>query len=186
MADSIVLIELNGSLLSQCVERVPDKAYATIMATTTNMLSSNCARSTLSWSVLGRTDTDIRQRVNDIVESTAQDRAQPDRRVDKRYAFPQLLTLTPISDRDDISQIGHPVHVVGKWLAERGLDFFHTDNMPFRRAIVSFEAQGGAEAHLILNISWSRFLRPGWYDSGGRFTHVVEPHEPGPSEGLFE
>ena len=28
--------------------------------------------------------------------------------------------------------------------------------------------------HLMLRITWCRFLRPGWYDSGGHFIRIVE------------
>lgn len=128
------------------------------------------------WNVLGRTDSDVRLVIHGIMESTNLVLDLPERRLDRRIALPQLLTLTPIVDADQSASLrGDPVHVVGKWLAERGLCFYHTQNLPFRRAVVSFESFSGHQAHLILDISWSRFLRPGWYDSGGRFTHVVEP-----------
>ena len=126
------------------------------------------------WTIAGRTDEEIRQQVSEIVESAELQTVQSDRRLDKRVAFPYLLTMTPIANCESLAPIGQPVDIVGRCLAERGLTFFHTQNIPFRWAIVSFEHRNQAIAHLILNISWSRFLRPGWYDSGGRFTHVLQ------------
>lgn len=121
-----------------------------------------------SWNIVGRSDAEVRQEVKKIVALTELAHV-PERRVDQRFAYPKLLTITPINE-GDLQPTGEPMQVVGKWLAERGLDFFHTENLPFRRAIVSFD---DSVAHLVLNISWSRFLTPGWYDSGGRFTHIV-------------
>ena len=97
-----------------------------------------------------------------------------ERRAVRRVPFPHLVTLTPIDDAELIS-IGDPISVVGKQLAGRGLDFFHRDPLGFKRAVVSFDSSIGLHEQLILSLSWCRFLKPGWYDSGGRFTHVVKP-----------
>ncbi len=109
-----------------------------------------------------------------------------ERRRDKRTAFPSLLTLTPIGDTS-MAVSGEPVTVAGKYLAGRGLDFHHTFPLPFKRAIVSFDDELALDSHFVLNIAWCRFLRPGWYDSGGRFTHIVRCSDdpiPLPNSGL--
>ena len=137
--------------------------------TSMNVRAEHC-----DWTVTGRTDGEIRELVSEIVESASLQTLPCDRRSDKRVAYPHLLTMVPIADGESIQPIGDPVDVVGKCLAERGLTFFHQQNLPFRRAIVAFDTRDYAAAHLILNISWSRFLRPGWYDSGGRFTHALQ------------
>lgn len=115
--------------------------------------------------------------IQDVVERLfcLQGRA-PDheRRRDKRIAFPHLLTLTPLAEHDQRT-IAEPVTVVGKYLAARGLDFYHHDTFPYKRAVVSFDQGLGEGIHLVVRISWCRFLRPSWYDSGGRFTHIVQP-----------
>jgi len=139
------------------------------MTTSTEFESSPYVLDDPSWTVVGRTDAEVRQEVKKIVALTelAHD---PERRMDQRFAYPQLLKLTPINGRD-LKPIGEPIQVAGKWLSERGLDFFHHEILPFRRAIVSFDE---SVAHLVLNVTWSRFITPGWYDSGGRFTHIVQ------------
>lgn len=136
--------------------------------------SLNVRDESCEWSVTARTDAEIRRLVSDILESTGPHTMQGERRSDQRVAYPYLLTLTPVANGDTVIPVGEPIDVVGKCLAERGLTFFHTQNLPFRRAVVTFNPQFSPPAHLILNISWSRFLRPGWYDSGGRFTHVLQ------------
>ena len=130
------------------------------------------------WSILSRNDDEMRRSVNMILKEAEQVRSTLlDRRVDKRVAFPNLVQITPIADHG-MEEAGQPIHVVGKFLAERGFDFFHTENLPFRRGIVSLIPSSESAARFILNLSWSRFLQPGWYDSGGRFTHLVQQTEP--------
>ena len=117
--------------------------------------------------------------IQDVVERLFRAQTTPpehDQRKDKRIAYPQLLTLTPIDD-GEFSVVSESLTVVGKYLAARGFDFFHCHPLPFRRAIVSFDRGGQDGIHLVLNIAWCRFLRPGWYDSGGRFTHIVQVQE---------
>lgn len=146
--------------------------------TTTNVRNqvATCVadRLTPGWVFAGRTDTAVRQLVSGIVDSIGLRTVQSERRLDKRVPFPFLLRLTPITSGEEFQVQGEPVDVVGKSLAERGLTFYHSQNLPFRRAIATFESEDFDPAHLLLNISWSRFLRPGWYDSGGRFTHVLQ------------
>jgi hypothetical protein len=98
---------------------------------------------------------------------------QPERRQRARHPFPRLMSLTPLADHA-LAQAANPLVVVGKNLGLRGLDFYHCQPLPYRRVIVSFDDMPGP-VHLVLLISWCRFLRPGWYDSGGRFIQVVSP-----------
>jgi hypothetical protein len=116
----------------------------------------------------------IRERVEQIlraVESTTTQHAE--RRRHKRYPFPHLLTLTPVGN-DALKPIAEPMVVVGKDLSVSGLHFYHRSPLPYRRAIVSFDDLP-IDIHLLMIASWCRFLRPEWYDSGGKFTHLVTP-----------
>jgi hypothetical protein len=126
------------------------------------------------WSIAGKSHLAVVEFVERALQLSKPKSSDIDRRGDKRAAFPHLLTLTPIAD-DEIRPTGDPVTVVGKYLAERGLDFYHCDAIPFKRTIVSFDSNLQLDTQLVLSIAWCRFLRPGWYDSGGRFTHIVTP-----------
>lgn len=129
------------------------------------------------WSILTRDDDEIRRTINVILRQSGEHTTPLlDRRTDIRVAFPNLVSITPLQDQG-MAEVGEPIHVVGKSLAERGFDFYHTENFPFRRVIVSIDLDSGNSVHFILNMSWSRFLRPGWYDSGGRFTHLVQKND---------
>jgi hypothetical protein len=128
------------------------------------------------WSVVEKSDAAVTEYVSRVLELTRPPRPNAERRRGDRTPFPNLIELTPISDQD-FAVVGEPISVVGKHLACRGLDFFHTEILAFKRAIVSFDSSLGLSEHFVLNLSWCRFLRPGWYDSGGRFTHIVTPTE---------
>lgn len=128
-----------------------------------------------SWLVREKSDQSLKDLVERVLRLTQPPR-QHERRRDQRTAFPHLISLTPIDD-NELRVVESPVNVVGKFLADRGIDFFHTNPLPFKRAIVSFDDSLGLDVHFVLNIGWCRFLRPGWYDSGGRFTHVVSPDD---------
>lgn len=66
------------------------------------------------------------------------------------------------------------MYVVGKHLAGLGLDFFHRDPIPHRYVVASLENGANDWIHFQLKITWCRFLRSNWYDSGGRFTKVLD------------
>ena len=128
------------------------------------------------WTVTDTSEKGVGDLVQSILRASAPPVHHPERRRHKRHALPRLVTLTPIDDQE-MKQVDEPVVVVGKSLALRGFDFYHNEPLPYRRAVISFDEMPEA-VHLVLLISWCRFLRPGWYDSGGRFTHIVRPDSP--------
>ena len=131
-------------------------------------------QSAMRWSICENSEKSVGEFVEQVLNLNEGPRRESDRRRDKRVAFPHLVTLTPVSD-SDLTATEEPITVVGKQLAARGLDFYHNEPLGFKRAIVSFDTAMGIEASFVISISWCRFLRPGWYDSGGRFTHIVTP-----------
>ena len=99
---------------------------------------------------------------NDLIE----------RRRDNRYPFPCLIHLTPVGD-DGVTPEGTTIVVVGKHLSENGLGFFHQFPLPQRRMIASVECKNGHWLGFLMDISWCRFTRSGWYESGGRLLQTV-------------
>lgn len=100
-----------------------------------------------------------------------------ERRADRRVPYPRLIPLTPLCDEGRLPT-GETKYVVGKYLALRGLDFFHGDPLPERYVVVSLPCSVDRWSHFLLKVTWCRFLRPGWYDSGGRFIRLVQWQEP--------
>ena len=114
-----------------------------------------------------------------LVDHVVSPRGGGERRRDQRYPFPHLIHLTPVGE-DGITPEGQSVVVVGKHLSERGVGFYHPKPLPYRRMIASLEAGAGVWMAFLIDLSWCRFTKEGWYESGGRFLQVV-PSPVGPS-----
>lgn len=97
-----------------------------------------------------------------------------DRRAERRYPFPQLILLAPV-EANGTSAAADPVVVAGKHLSERGLGFYHPAPLTYRRAIASLELRPAGWIGLLVDLSWCRFTRQGWYESGGRILDIVPP-----------
>jgi hypothetical protein len=95
-----------------------------------------------------------------------------ERRSDWRYPYPYLIHLTPVG-RDGITASGETIVVAGKQLSEHGLGFYHQEPLPYRRMVASLEASTGVWLSFLIDLSWCRFMRCGWYESGGRFLQSV-------------
>lgn len=93
---------------------------------------------------------------------------EAERRGNRRYPYPYLVYLTPVT-KDGQSPIGESVVVVGKHLSEHGLGFYHPRPLPFRHVIATLETAVGARVGFLMDLTWCRFTREGWYESGGRF-----------------
>ena len=114
----------------------------------------------------------VRSRVNGLLTSLYPRTPANERRCEQRYPFPYLIHLTPVAE-DGIEPSGETVVVVGKHLSERGLGFYHPQPLPYRRMIVSLEVGNGAWMGFLIDLTWCRFTKQGWYESGGRFLQVV-------------
>lgn len=114
----------------------------------------------------------VRAGVQQVLAQVHPSLSRFERRLEKRHAFPYPVYLTPVG-RDGLTASGDTIVVLGKHLSERGFDFYHRDPLPFRRAIVSFETGRGKWLGVLLDLSWCRFGRHGWYDNGGRFLSIV-------------
>lgn len=107
--------------------------------------------------------------------------ARYDRRREQRYPYPQLIHVTPVGE-DGRTPAGSSFVVAGKSISEHGLGFYHPQPLPQRRVIASVETASGEWVGLLVDLSWCRFTKFGWYDSGGVIVEVVDspmasPHE---------
>ncbi len=118
-------------------------------------------------------ELELRTRVQGILSAMYPHGVTLERRGEIRYPYPHLLYLNSVGD-DGFTPSGEPVVVVGKHLAEHGLSFYHAEPMPHRRMIVSLETGQGNWLGVLIDLSWCRFTRLGWYVSGGRFLQIVQ------------
>jgi len=101
-----------------------------------------------------------------------------ERRREARHPFPYPIHLTPLDDgRPDVSRT---IVVIGKHLAPHGLDFYYSQPIAEKRVIASLDRGHEGWIGLLVELTWCRFSRHGWYDNGGRFLAVV----PSPLEEL--
>jgi hypothetical protein len=118
-------------------------------------------------------EDDLRTQVCSLLHALYPEHDLTERRRENRYAFPYLVQLTPVGE-DGVTPQGEPVVVVGKHLSERGLGFYHPQPLPHRRMIAALEAGNGRWMRLLVDLSWCRFIKGGWYESGGRFLRTVD------------
>ena len=95
-----------------------------------------------------------------------------ERRRAQRYPFPYLVHLTPVGE-DNVTPEGEAMVVIGKHISDRGLGFYHAKPLPYRRMIASLEAGQGRWLSFLIDLSWCRFTKQGWYESGGRLIEAV-------------
>lgn len=126
----------------------------------------------LAWAPPSETQEDVRAQVLGLLSTLYPKHELVERRRENRYPFPYLVHLTPVGD-DDSTPAGETMVVVGKHLSEKGLGFYHPKPLPYRRMIASMEAPDGRWIGFLIDLSWCRFTRQGWYESGGRFLQSV-------------
>jgi hypothetical protein len=101
-----------------------------------------------------------------------------ERRRGERLSVPIMFRLTPIAE-DGRSLAGESITVVGKNISRHGLSFYHAVPVPYRRARISVENIDIAFA-VEIDISWCRFTKPGWYESGSRLIAALTPQSNSP------
>ncbi len=117
-------------------------------------------------------ENDVRSQVWSLVTTLMPREDLAERRREQRYPFPHLVHLTPVGD-DGLTPEGESVVAVGKHLSERGLGFYHPQPLAHRRMIVSLQTGSGDWLGFLIDLSWCRFTKQGWYESGGRFIQSV-------------
>ncbi len=118
------------------------------------------------------TEDDVRTQVWGLLGALYPRGDLVERRGEHRYPYPYLLHLTPVADDGSVVQ-SEAVSVVGKYLSEKGIGFYHPQPLPHRKMIATLEGAGGAPLAFMIDVTWCRFTKQGWYESGGRFLDVV-------------
>jgi hypothetical protein len=97
-----------------------------------------------------------------------------ERRHDDRVAIPVLFRLTPFdADRQPLDQ--EASIVVGKNISRRGVCFYHEKPITHRCALIELADPSAGRFVAEIDISWCRFTKPGWYESGGRLIRSAAP-----------
>ena len=120
-----------------------------------------------------RTDEEIRNEVWNILGAIYPTEGHHERRTEQRYPYPYLVYLTPVGEKG-LTPIAETIVVVGKHLSEGGLGFYHPKPLPYRRMIATLNSPDGTTRKFLIDLTWCRFTKQGWYESGGRFLQSVE------------
>lgn len=123
--------------------------------------------------VASSAESNVSQRITSLLAALYPQGAIIDRRREVRYPYPHLVYLTPLAE-DGRSPTGSSIVVAGKQLSENGLGFFHQQPLPHRRMIASLDQGRGQWLGLVIDLTWCRFTKFGWYESGGRLLEVVD------------
>ncbi len=121
----------------------------------------------------GNSTAGVRESARHLLSRLFPERKQIEKRQEQRHPYPHLITLTPLSP-DGQTPTEETIVVAGKHLSESGLGFFHPAPLPYRRVIASLEMPEGGWTAFLMDLSWCRFSRYGWYESGGKFIQLVE------------
>lgn len=105
----------------------------------------------------------------------------PERRHVDRAAIPYLFRITPLDDEHQPDHDDATI-VVGKNLSRRGISFYHERPIPHRRAWIELVQPGLGTFVAEVDISWCRFNKPGWYESGGRLVRSIQTDFEPPKE----
>lgn len=88
-----------------------------------------------------------------------------------RYPCSRLVELTPY-DPVAGEAVSETITIPSRNLSLNGLGFYHTEPLAARYGLVQLNP-GSEQPELMMKLIWCRFLKPGWYDNGGRFMRVV-------------
>ena len=115
---------------------------------------------------------ELRDQVRKAIRRSQTTYAGLERRRNLRVPFPYPIYLTPVDPNGDA------VHekrfaVVGRHLSECGLDFYHSEPVTSRKLIASLDDHND-QVGFVMELTWCRFGRHGWYENGGRFVSIAQ------------
>jgi hypothetical protein len=123
-----------------------------------------------------RREDSVANTVEQVLAAVQGSRHGIERRREERFPYPHPIYLTPLPGPGErhADPRRETIVVIGKHLTTHGVDFYHREPIPHRRVIASLDAAEHGWIGLLLELTWCRFNRHGWYDNGGRFLSVLE------------
>lgn len=114
---------------------------------------------------------DHHSRLRRLIHRLEHANAATDQRRERRYSFGALIHLTPVDEAGP--NLDRAVVTPGKSISSDGIGFYHRESLPFRKVVASLELSDDEWIGLLVDLSWCRFTRLGWYESGGRILCAV-------------
>src|SRR5262245_51840383 len=103
--------------------------------------------------------------------------AIPDRRGEPRYYCDCSARLTPLDD-EEAPPCAVPPHSCGlpvtvKDISRSGIGLVHTEPIPWRQVLLTFDTLAGVPLQFVVRLKWCRFKSDGLYESGGPIVRVI-------------
>lgn len=113
-------------------------------------------------------------RMQSVISGLHPDETRHERRRERRYPYPCLLRLSPFDENvvwndteNDPMAMG--ITVVGHEVSLNGIGFYHQEPITDRLVVIEFSDEPSASPlRVVVDLTWCRFSRKGWYESGGR------------------
>jgi hypothetical protein len=140
----------------------------------TLLLDSTPAGLPIANSAIGGQQERIRRDVHSALSLYHPSLKHLERRSEPRFPYPYPFHLTPLSE-SGLILVESTLSVIGRHLSEHGLDFYHREPFPFRRAIATLPAMANGWIGLVIELKSTRLSGHGWYAYGGKIIGIVEP-----------
>ena len=127
-------------------------------------------------------------RVRSLLSSLHSADCRGSRRREQRFPYPCLLRMTPYDEDtapsdfeegygDDFDgyRMADATTVVGHEISLAGIGFYHQEPITDRLVVIELSDDRPASSPLrvLVDLSWCRFAREGWYESGGRMVREL-------------
>lgn len=126
----------------------------------------------------------LADRMRSLIQGFHPEESRSERRLEKRYPYPSLLRLRPYDEAESSDEfdsregiegrLPDSMTVVGHEISLHGIGFYHQEPIADRLVVIEFFDDASTEAlRVLVDLSWCRFAREGWYESGGRLVREI-------------
>jgi hypothetical protein len=96
-----------------------------------------------------------------------------------RVPYDRPILITPLDD--ETNEPNGPSQLVpGRDISLGGVSFAHREPLASRKVACTFEPSSPTSESVIVRLTWCRFTKEGWYQSGGQFVQSISRN---PSQG---
>jgi hypothetical protein len=89
-----------------------------------------------------------------------------------RVPYDRAILITPLDDETN-EPVGPSQRVRGRDISLGGVSFDHRETLACRKVACIFEPDSPKSESVIVRLTWCRFTKDGWYQSGGQFVQSI-------------
>jgi len=99
-----------------------------------------------------------------------------------RIPYRRSILITPLDD-ETLEPTGPSQMLPGRDISLGGVSFEHREPMASRKVACTFDPGSGSRESVVVRLTWCRFTKDGWYQSGGQFVQSIALDLDQPSSG---